>query len=523
MSTSRAEGSFAIATPHWLASEAGAEAYRAGGNAIDAAVAAAATLTVVYPHNCAIGGDIVALVQTPGRGAIVVNGSGAAAAAASAKELRQAHAQMPLAGADPVTVPGAVAAWQTLLSLGGRRPLAGALEAAALHAEEGIPVSGSLAAAIRELRDELAADEGLREIFLVDGAPLPEGALLRQPALARTLLAIAAGGASALYAGAIGGALIARLRSLGSKLTLDDLAAHESELATPLAGGFDGLEVLTAPPNSQGFVLLEILAAIEALNGRAELDGDEAGVLARLFALTAGDRDRHLADPRFAEIPLADLLSATHARDLAREAASARPLDTATKVTAGTGDTVAVVAADAEGYAVSLIESIFSTFGARILDPATGILCHNRGSSFSLDPASPNVLAGGKRPAHTLMPVILRRDSRVVGVNGTMGGQAQAQIHTHLLLAARSGCSPPVAVRAARWTVGTLEEGGTVKVVAERDVAARAIASIEAAGFALETGAVLDEQVGHAQAVRLGEGGFLAGSDPRADGSAVVL
>lgn len=522
MSAGTAGGAFAIATPHQLATEAGADAFRAGGNAVDAAVAAAAALTVVYPHNCAIGGDIVALVQTPERAA-VVNGSGAAAAAASAEGLRQVHAQMPLTGPDPVTVPGAVAAWETLLSLAGRRPLAAALEAAVIHAEEGVAVSRSLAAAICGLRDELAEDEGLRDVFLADGAPLPEGGPLRQPVLARTLRAIAAEGPSALYAGAVGAALVARLRSLGSRLTLDDLAAHETELAPPLAGGFDGLEVLTAPPNSQGFVLLEILAALEALGPRLELDGEDAGVLARLFALTASDRDRHLADPRLADVPIAELLSAAHADHLAREAASARPLDAPAKIAAGTGDTVAVVAADAEGHAVSLIQSVFSTFGARILDPATGILCHNRGSSFSLDPASPNVLVGGKRPAHTLMPVLLRKDGRVAGVNGTMGGRAQAQIHAHLLLAARRGCSPAEAVRAPRWTVGTLEEGGTLKVVAERDVPAHATASIEAAGFTVESVGVLDEDVGHAQAVRIDEGGFLAGSDPRADGSAVVL
>lgn len=513
----------ALATPHHLATEAGAEAFRAGGNAIDAAVAAAATLTVVYPHNCAVGGDIIALVQTPEHDAIVVNGSGAAAAAASADDLRQAHARMPLTGAAPVTVPGAVAAWETLLSLGARRSLADALEAAVVHAEDGVPVSRSLAAAIVGLRDELAADGGLREVFLPGGTPLPERAALRQPVLARTLRTIAGEGPSVLYGGAVGAALVARLRSLGSTLTLDDLAAHETELAAPLVGAFDGLEILTAPPNSQGFVLLEILAALEALDGRRELDGEDAGVLARLFALTAGDRDRHLADPRFADVPVEQLLAAAHVQELVEAAASARPLGASAPVATGTGDTVAVVAADANGYAVSLIQSIFSTFGARILDPATGILCHNRGSCFSLDPASPNVLAGGKRPAHTLMPVLLRQDGRVVGVNGTMGGHAQAQIHTHLLLAARGGCSPEAAVRAPRWTVGTLEDAGTIKVVAERDVPERTTASIEAAGFTVERVGVLDEEVGHSQAVRRDEEGFLAGSDPRADGSAVVL
>jgi len=516
--------SFALASPHHLATEAGAAAFRAGGNALDAAVAAAAALTVVYPHNCAVGGDIIALVQMPDGTAVAVNGSGAAASAAFASDLRGIHPEMPVTGPSTVTVPGAVAAWETLLGLGGRRTLAAALEAAIVHAEEGVPVARSLALGIDELQDELAADEGLRGVFLEDGAPLQEGAALRQPALARTLRAIAGEGSAALYGGEVGARLLECLRSLGSKLALEDLAAHETELATPIAGGFGGLEVLTAPPNSQGFVLLEILAALTELGPGLELHGEDAGILARLFALTAADRERYLADPRFSDVPLDELLSGTHALELAGAASGGGPSSqSAADVPLATGDTIAVVAADADGYAVSLIQSVFSTFGALILDPQTGIICHNRGSSFSLDDSSPNVLAGGKRPAHTLMPVIVRDGGRVVGVNGTMGGKAQAQIHAHLLLAARAGASPDEAVRAPRWTVGTLDETGAQQVVAERNVPEAAIASIEAAGFAVEWVGELDENVGHTQMIGLADGAFLAGSDPRADGSAVVM
>ena len=152
----------------------------------------------------------------------------------------------------------------------------------------------------------------------------------------------------------------------------------------------------------------------------------------------------------------------------------------------------------------------------------TGILLHNRGASFSLDESSPNVLVGGKRPAHTLMPVLVRSAGRVVGVNGTMGGLAQAQIHAHLLLAARNGASPAEAVRSPRWIVGTLDGGSTITVVAESDVPEPALAAIEAAGFAVEKVSALSEDVGHAQAIRIDGGSFLAGSDPRADGSAMV-
>ncbi|HSP71950.1 MAG TPA: gamma-glutamyltransferase, partial [Gaiellaceae bacterium] len=290
---------FALATPHRLATEAGAEAFRGGGNAIDAAVAAAAALTVVYPHNCAIGGDVIALVATPDGSLVVVNGSGASAAAASAAELRKQHAQMPAGGAATVTVPGAVAAWASLLALGGRRTLAQALEAAIAHAEDGVPVARSLAAATRSLRDELAADKGASEVFLRKGAPLGEAEPLRQPSLAHTLRSIAANGPAALYGGEVGAHLLACLRSRGSQLTPDDLAAHETELAAPIAASFGELEVLTGGPNSQGFVLLEILAGLEACGDGLDVGGGDAGTLARLFALTASDRERYLADPRF--------------------------------------------------------------------------------------------------------------------------------------------------------------------------------------------------------------------------------
>ncbi|MGZ4407848.1 MAG: gamma-glutamyltransferase family protein [Gaiellaceae bacterium] len=501
---------YALATPHRLATEAGVAAFEDGGTALDAAVAAAAALTVVYPHNCALGGDVIALVATPD-GVVTVNGSGAAAAAESADDLRPLG-DMPASGPRTVTVPGAIAGWEALLSLGSQRSLADALAAAIAYAENGAPVARSLAAAIDEFRVELAADPGAAGIFLDDGAPRAEGSTLRQPALARTLRNLADEGACAFYRGELGASLVATLHALGSKLTTADFAAHETELALPLSRPFGEFEILTAPPNSQGFLLLEILCALDA---HPELL--DPARLARLIAVATADRDRHLADPRFTRIPLDELLSPDHADELAARADFAR----APAAPAASGDTIAVVAADAD-YAVSLIQSVFAGFGARILDPETGILCHNRGASFSLDERSPNCLAGGKRPAHTLMPVLIRRDGEVIGANGTMGGHAQAQIHTQLLLAARTGATPQEAVRAPRWTVGTVDEPDDRTVLAERDVAAETLTALEAAGFTVELVPELDERVGHAQALTRIDGRFLAGSDPRADGSAVT-
>jgi gamma-glutamyltranspeptidase len=189
---------------------------------------------------------------------------------------------------------------------------------------------------------------------------------------------------------------------------------------------------------------------------------------------------------------------------------------------AAAGDTVAVVAMDAEGHAVSLIQSVFHAFGSGLLDSETGLILHNRGAFFSLDPAAPNRLEPGKRPAHTLMPVLVRRGGRVVGAHGTMGGKAQPQIHTHLLLNLEAGRSPAAALAAPRWVVGSLlGEEGVDLALAERGVPSPALDSIATAGLGMVTLGDLDEEVGHGQLVRRGaDGELLAATDPRADGEA---
>jgi gamma-glutamyltranspeptidase/glutathione hydrolase len=392
----------------------------------------------------------------------------------------------------PITVPGAVGAWETLHGLGARRPWAALLEDAIGAARDGVAIAPSLRVALDE------ADPELRGALGVDGDRLV------QPALARTLEALAAGGAAAFYGGAVGAAFVDGLRALGSPLTLDDLAAHETELAAPLAGRLRGEELLTAPPNSQGHVLLEIAAALELLDGPPR-----PALLARLFAQASADRDRWLADPRTGRVPLTWLRSPEHAAELLDAARRARPT-APTGPRRADGDTVAVVAADADGWAVSLIQSVFWSFGAGIVEPATGILCHNRGASFTLAPGSPNRLAGGRRPLHTLMPLLTRRDGRLSGVHGTMGGHAQPQIHLQLLQRLLDGATPQEAIAAPRF------------VVAGDLVAAESPAP---AGLAVDVDlGPRSEETGHAQLIRIGaDGALVAASDPRADGTAATV
>jgi gamma-glutamyltranspeptidase len=502
---------FAIATPHLAATAAGRAAFEAGGNAIDAALAAACTLTVVYPHMCAVGGDVMALVHD-GR-AHAVNGSGRSALALPPDAVRGG---VSIRGVGTITVPGAVSAWRTLAERWGTVPLARALEGAAALALEGVPVAPSLHRSLADDPDLIAADEGLAAVFAPGGRVLGEGDLLVQERLGRTLERLAAHGADDLYRGETAARLIAGLRERGSPLSLADLDAHRTEVEPVLRRTIGDEDVLTMGPNSQGFSLLQILAAVDHMGLRDPL-ATEAPLLAAVFRESARDRDRHLADPAAMERPVEDLLAEVHIAELAaRAAASAGPVARPH----ADGDTVALVAADGSGLAVSLIQSVYRGFGSGVLEPDTGILLHNRGACFSADPDSPNALGPGKRPLHTLMPVLVTRGERVCWVAGTMGGHAQAQIHAQMLLRRRAGGDPETAVSSPRFVVGELGAADAGEVCIEEDFAT-ALNAFEKAGQAPALMSRWNDSAGHAHAIAVRPDGTLdAASDPRADGGA---
>src|SRR5919204_442390 len=505
-----ARAPYAIATPHAAATEAGRRAFEDGGNAVDAALAAATVLTVVYPHMCALGGDVMALVHDGD--AHAVNGSGRSAAA-----LPASGAAVPERGPRSITVPGAVAAWQVMAERWGSRPLAAAMLGAAALAAEGVPVAPSLARSLLAEAGLVAADEGLRGAFAPAGPVLRRNELLVQPALARTLERLAARGSQDFYAGETAALLLAGLAARGCPLTAADLAAHETGVEAALGYALAAEEILTTGPNSQGFSLAQILATIDVL-GLDDPMGEQAPILASVFRESAGDRDRYLADPAAMECAVGDLLSAEHVAELA-DRATARAGDAgALRAPAGHGDTVAVVTAG-PGLAVSLIQSVFYAFGAGILEPRTGIICHNRGACFSADPRSPNAIAPAKRPLHTLMPLVVAQAGRPTWIAGTMGGHAQPQIHAQILLRRHAGAGAADAVAAPRLTVGDLDSGGT-DVCIEAD-ATRARDALSRVGIEPVLVPRLSEAMGHAQAVAVRpDGTFEAASDPRADGAA---
>jgi gamma-glutamyltranspeptidase/glutathione hydrolase len=522
VSTNSAPSSFtgSLATPHTLATEAGVRAYRDGGNAIDAAIAAAAVLTVVYPHNVALGGDLIALVRTPDGTVHCINASGWAGAAADAAHSRSRHGRwLPTRGADAVTVPGGVRGWEALRRLGARLTWGRTLAPAEVAARTGEPVASSLATHLADAENaDLIGSDDFDRVFRPGGRGLRAGDLLVQPALAETFATLRQKGPDAFYEGGLAERMVAYLRSLGSILTLEDFAAFEPESVPPISVEFGGdLTVFTSPPNTHGFLLLRALRAIDELGIEDPL-GDDIGTLLRIFHHGNVLRTESLADPRYADVDVAEMVGGGIGELSELGRAPAGP------TLVPHGDTVGVAAADADGYAVSLIQSVYHAFGSGLIDPATGVLFHNRGTSFSLDDASPNVIAPRKRPAHTLMPTMTTYRGAMRHVLATMGGQGQPQILAQVLLRALAGAGAEAAVSAPRAVVGLQIDGGTAdSVTVEAALPPNSKASIVRAGLEATEVSPHSEALGQANVVFADAGGSLtAASDPRSDGAAVV-
>lgn len=490
-----------------------------GGSAADAVIATAAVLCVVSPHMVTIGGDSWTLAGPADGSVVAINGTGRAPYGLTPEHLRGlGHTVMPGSGVHSISVPGLPSAWHELHSRYGSRPLAELLAPAIGLARDGAVVAPSLARDLAQYADRLAGDPGARALFLKpDGSALTGGDRYRQSALARSLETLAADGVGALYGGELGAAYAEGLAALGGTMTRDDLAAHRADVVAPLTVRWRDAEVITAPPNSQGFALLKLLALVEELGLTDPLDPGQTVGFVRALELAGAQRDARSADPDHVEVDLAAVLDPESVRRDAAALGSTLP-GAAPEQPRLDGDTIGIAAVDGTGLWISSLQSVAGTFGSLVVEPATGILGHNRASGFSLDPARPGVLAGGRRPPHTLMPCLVRRGGRLDTTVATMGGRSQPAIVAQLLARLALGATADSALQAPRLVVtpGTGPGGGPeVLVEATAPAGVRDVLVAEFGAGVIEGP---DNRFGHAHLVRSADGGLDAGTDPRADG-----
>jgi gamma-glutamyltranspeptidase/glutathione hydrolase len=509
-----------VACPHALASAAGVDALRAGGSAVDAAVAAASSLAVLYPHMCSIGGDAFWLIyDAKARQVSYLDGGGRAAAAATLERFA-GQAEIPFRGLAPATLttPGAVASFCEAHARHGRLPFARCLQDAIHHAADGFPVTARVSRWIEKTAPEM--DAASKAIFLPEGKP-PK--ILRNIRLAETLRAIAAQGRAGFYEGEVA----KKLAKLGGFFTARDLAAQGAYWGEPIRGTYRGVTIFETPAPTQGFTVLEMLNLIEPLELGPFLGPDHVHLLVQAKQLAYHDRDRWLADPRFANVPTERLISKAYSdeRRTLIDRKRALPWDKVPSYGSLAGDTVYVAAIDADGNAASLIFSLYGVFGSCVTSAETGVVLQNRGAYFSLDPKHPNRLEPGKVPLHTLIASLAFKDEKLWAALGCMGADGQPQIHLQTYVAMIDyGRDIQQALAGPRWLSGRFglgEARDTLHI--EAGFPRQTIDELERRGHPVDRWGDLNELAGHAHGITLDpRTGLLAGGfDPRSDGAAI--
>ena len=502
-----------MATPHYLATSAGLATLARGGNAFDAVLAANLALGVVAPYFCGYGGDVFAIVWDGTLHGYL--GSGRSAADVSLADAQERHgADLPIFGGETVTVPGGVAGWFALLDRFGTRPFAELAEAAIKLAREGFEVTTPAAAVFAESGRFYRGFDDWHAVYGAVGA----GDVLRQPAMARTIEALASDGPDAYYRGPIADAIAEAVQSAGGLLTSADLAAHTGEWTTPLRAPYRDAEVVELPPPTQGVSALEALRILDGL-APPEFGAAREHALLESTKHALADRDRWVTDPDAMPVPASTLLSDRWVESR-RQAIDPARAGTPDPGEPQPGGTAYLCAADASGMFVSLIQSNFIHFGSGVHVPEWGINLNNRGFSFSLDAERPNVLAPAKRPMHTLIPAMVFRDGTPWAAFGSMGGDAQVPVHVqvlHRVLAEADDYAD--AIHAPRWRVDV----GSWRVHAETRLDASTLDGLRALGHDVATTSPFDSGMGHAHAVWRTPGGFGATSDPRSEGAALGL
>lgn len=506
------------ATSHPLATEAALDLLRRGGNAVDAAIAAAAVQAVVEPQSTGIGGDCFAMYCRNGSDQVLaLNGSGRSPAALSIAALQaRGLTEVPRYGPHSVTIPGAIDAWDRLSREHGRKPLADCLEAAIYYAEAGYVIHDRVAFDWAASMDVLTSDPHTAAIFLPEGRPLVAGELHRQPALAETLRRVADKGREGFYAGPVAAALVARLQELGGLHSLTDFSETRCDWVDPVAADYRGYRIHQMPPNNQGLtalLMLNILAQEDL--GRLDAHGTQRFHLeVEAARLAYGERDNRLAEMDRDDPVIEQLLSSAHASQMHGQIHADRAMTHLPPLELAMSDTVYISVVDEDRNAISFINSTYYAFGSGITCPETGVVLQNRGSSFRMDPAHPNALAPGKRPMHTIMPGMVTRAGRAVMPFGVMGGDYQPTGHAHLLT---NLLDFGMDVQAALDSPRVFYDAGELK--AERGLPEATRAGLTALGHSVtET----EEPFGGGQAIWIDwdKGTLTGGSDPRKDGLA---
>jgi gamma-glutamyltranspeptidase len=487
-----------IATPHRIASEAGAQVLRDGGNAIDAAIAANAVLCVVYPHMTSIGGDLMAIVWPAGSSApIGLIGAGRSGEHATIDAVRgRGHQTMPERGVLTVTVPGTVEAWGRLLERFGTLGMAAVLEPAAGLARDGYVITPSLSEALKNAAGLLGRERAAQELY----PPMEGGMLLRNPDLATVLSDIGRHGIGGFYRGEVAAAIAAAIGRRDGLVTARDMAMHHSQWVDTVTTAYRDVVVHELPPPTQGLVALAMLAR---LNRREPAYMEPGARFVSLFRHVRDSayafRDAYITDPDFTQVPLDAVLR--HG-----------------SIVPDGGDTVYLCAADEHGNLVSLIQSVAFDFGAGIVAETTGILLQNRGCYFSLDPQHVNRLEPKKRTMHTLIPALATRDGRPWALFGTMGGDGQPQLQTQVLInLVDHGLDPQEAVARPRFRVVA---GGTRTTL---EATYPGAAQLARSGGEFELLPPGHHTLGHAHAIVIdGPSQWRAGADPRSDGAVVT-
>jgi gamma-glutamyltranspeptidase/glutathione hydrolase len=507
-----------VSTSHPLAAQAGLRMLLQGGNAVDAALAAAISLPFLEPVSNGLGSDLFAQVWD-GKTLHGLNASGRAPQAWNLERFR-GQAAIPMTGWDAVSVPGAVSGWRALHERFGKLPFDALFEPAIRYAREGVRIQPTISRQWKRQADKFRNVPGFAEAFLPGGRAPEPGERFASPDMARSLEAIARTKGEAFYRGELAEAIAAHARAHGGAMTVEDLAAHTCDWVTPLAFDYRGYTVHEIPPNGQGIAALIALGILEEFD-IASLPVDSAAsqhLQIEAMKLAFADAYRHVTDPRSMVVSPDEMLDRAYLKE--RAALIDRKRAGTFRFGLPRGGTVYLAAADASGMMVSLIQSNYSGFGSGVVVHGTGISLQNRGAGFSLDPSHPNVVAGGKRPFHTIIPGFLTRKGEPLLAFGVMGGPIQPQAHLQTMVRLIDyGQNPQALLDAPRWKLDATQPVPTLDL--EAAIPAETRAELARMGHSILAGNDSYMDFGAGQFVHKLEESWIAASDPRRDGLAV--